>query len=116
MFFSKVTKKYFLNIDMESEEEFRPRYVQLLTDLLYSRCTDRFARLLANQERPRHLSAGLQPMRSLAAFKTKNLALFRQPDAFEIVSCSCMLAIFSYMFRIWFQISDYGMRIKMNIC
>ena len=82
MFFSKVTKKYFLNIDMESEEEFRPRYVQLLTDLLYSRCTDRFARLLANQERPRHLSADSQPMRSFAAFKTKNLTLFRQPDTF----------------------------------
>jgi hypothetical protein len=92
MFFSKVTKKYFLNIDMESEEEFRPRYVQLLTDLLYSRCTDRFARLLANQERPRHLSADSQPMRSFAAFKSKNLTLFRQPILFEIVSWVFMLA------------------------
>jgi hypothetical protein len=44
-----VKKKYFLNIDMESEDEFRPRYVQLLTDLLFTRCVDRFTRLLANQ-------------------------------------------------------------------
>merc|ERR1712217_612724 len=37
---------------MESEEEFRPRYVEFLTDLMYSRCTDRFAKLLANQSVP----------------------------------------------------------------
>ncbi len=48
----QVRKKYFLNVDMENEEEFRPRYLQLLTDLLFTRCTDRFARLLANQGSP----------------------------------------------------------------
>jgi hypothetical protein len=83
-----VTKKYFLNIDMESEEEFRPPYVQLLTDILYSRCTDRFARILTNQERPRHLSADSQPMRSFAAYKNKKSRI-----VFEIVSWPCMLAL-----------------------
>ena len=61
----QVRKKYFLNIDMESEDEFRPRYVQFLTDLLITRCTDRFIRLLANQGRAPDWSADLaQPMRA----------------------------------------------------
>ena len=38
---AQVRKRYFTNVDMESEEEFRPRYVEFLTDLMYSRCTDR---------------------------------------------------------------------------
>merc|ERR1719150_3674772 len=48
----QVRKRYFTNVDMESEEEFRPRYVEFLTDLMYSRCTDRFAKLLANHSVP----------------------------------------------------------------
>ena len=39
---AQVRKRYFTNVDMESEEEFRPRYVEFLTDLMYSRCTDRW--------------------------------------------------------------------------
>ena len=37
---------------MESEEEFRPKYVEFLTDLMYTRCTDRFAKILANHSVP----------------------------------------------------------------
>ena len=37
---------------MENEEEFRPRYVEFLTDLMYTRCTDRFAKLLSNHSVP----------------------------------------------------------------
>ena len=37
---------------MENEEEFRPKYVEFLTDLMYSRCTDRFAKILANHSVP----------------------------------------------------------------
>jgi len=48
----QVRKRYFTNVDMESEEEFRPRYVEFLTDLMYTRCTDRFAKLLSNHSVP----------------------------------------------------------------
>ena len=48
----QVRKRYFTNVDMESEEEFRPKFVEFLTDLMYSRCTDQFARLLANHSVP----------------------------------------------------------------
>jgi len=48
----QVRKRYFVNVDMESEDEFRPKYVEFLTDLMYSRCTDQFARLLANHSVP----------------------------------------------------------------
>jgi len=48
----QVRKRYFVNVDMESEEEFRPKYVEFLTDLMYSRCTDRFAKILANHSVP----------------------------------------------------------------
>jgi len=48
----QVRKRYFVNIDMESEDEFRPAYVDFLTDLMYSRCTDRFAKILANHSVP----------------------------------------------------------------
>ena len=37
---------------MESEEEFRPKFVEFLTDLMYTRCTDRFAKILANHSVP----------------------------------------------------------------
>ena len=47
-----MRKRYFTNVDMESEEEFRPRYVEFLTDLMYTRCTDRFAKLLSNHSVP----------------------------------------------------------------
>ena len=49
---SQVRKRYFTNVDMESEEEFRPKFVEFLTDLMYSRCTDQFARLLVNHSVP----------------------------------------------------------------
>lgn len=48
----QVRKRYFVNVDMENEEEFRPKYVEFLTDLMYSRCTDRFAKILANHSVP----------------------------------------------------------------
>ena len=47
-----MRKRYFTNVDMESEEEFRPKFVEFLTDLMYSRCTDQFARLLVNHSVP----------------------------------------------------------------
>ena len=49
---TQVRKRYFTNVDMESEEEFRPKFVEFLTDLMYSRCTDQFARLLVNHSVP----------------------------------------------------------------
>jgi para-nitrobenzyl esterase len=48
----QVRKKYFVNVDMENEDEFRPKFVEFLTDLMYTRCTDRFAKLLANHSVP----------------------------------------------------------------
>ena len=48
----QVRKRYFTNVDMENEEEFRPKYIEFLTDLMYTRCTDRFAKLLANHSVP----------------------------------------------------------------
>ncbi len=48
----QVRKKYFVNVDMENEDEFRPRFVDFLTDLMYTRCTDRFAKILANHSVP----------------------------------------------------------------
>jgi len=48
----QVRKRYFTNVDMENEEEFRPKYVDFLTDLLYTRCTDKFAKILANHSVP----------------------------------------------------------------
>ena len=47
-----IRKKYFVNVDMENEDEFRPKYVDFLTDLMYTRCTDRFAKILANHSVP----------------------------------------------------------------
>ena len=44
--------RYFVNVDLENEDEFRPKYVEFLTDLMYTRCTDRFAKLLANHSVP----------------------------------------------------------------
>ena len=49
---TQVRKRYFTNVDMESEEEFRPKFIEFLTDLMYSRCTDQFARLLVNHSVP----------------------------------------------------------------
>ena len=37
---------------MENEDEFRPKFVDFLTDLMYTRCTDKFARALANHSVP----------------------------------------------------------------
>lgn len=37
---------------MENEDEFRPRFVDFLTDLMYTRCTDKFAKILANHSVP----------------------------------------------------------------
>lgn len=48
----QVRKRYFVNVDLENEDEFRPRFVEFLTDLMYTRCTDRFARILANHSVP----------------------------------------------------------------
>lgn len=48
----QVRKKYFVNVDMENEDEFRPKYVEFLTDLMYTRCTDKFAKILANHSVP----------------------------------------------------------------
>merc|ERR1711988_1104458 len=48
----QVRKKYFVNVDLENEDEFRPKFVDFLTDLMYTRCTDRFAKILANHSVP----------------------------------------------------------------
>ena len=48
----QVRKKYFVNVDMENEDEFRPKFVEFLTDLMYTRCTDKFAKILANHSVP----------------------------------------------------------------
>jgi len=48
----QVRKRYFVNVDLENEDEFRPKYVDFLTDLMYTRCTDRFAKILANHSVP----------------------------------------------------------------
>ncbi len=37
----QVRKRYFVGVDLENEDEFRPKYVEFLTDLMYTRCTDR---------------------------------------------------------------------------
>merc|ERR1711988_595433 len=48
----QVRKKYFVNVDLENEDEFRPKFVDFLTDLMYTRCTDRYAKILANHSVP----------------------------------------------------------------
>ncbi len=48
----QIRKKYFVNVDMENEDEFRPQFINFLTDLMYTRCTDRFAKILANHSVP----------------------------------------------------------------
>jgi len=48
----QVRKRYFVGVDLENEDEFRPKYVEFLTDLMYTRCTDRFAKILANHSVP----------------------------------------------------------------
>jgi len=48
----QVRKRYFVNVDLENEDEFRPKYVDFLTDLMCTRCTDRFAKILANHSVP----------------------------------------------------------------
>lgn len=47
-----VRKRYFVNVDMENEDEFRPKFVDFLTDLMYTRCTDKFAKILTNHSVP----------------------------------------------------------------
>ncbi|XP_059353517.1 carboxylesterase 4A-like [Daphnia carinata] len=47
-----IRRKYFRNVDLDEEDQFRPKYVEFLTDLLYTRCTDRYSRLLANHSVP----------------------------------------------------------------
>jgi len=51
----QIQKRYFANTDMESEDEFRPKYVEFLTDLLFTRCIDRFASHLANNSVPTYM-------------------------------------------------------------
>jgi len=48
----QVRKRYIVNVDLENEDEFRPRFVEFLTDLMYTRCTDRFTKILANHSVP----------------------------------------------------------------
>jgi carboxylesterase type B len=52
----QVRKRYFVNVDLENEDEFRPKFVDFLTDLMYTRCTDRFAKILANHSVPTYES------------------------------------------------------------
>uniref|UniRef100_A0A0K2USU3 Esterase FE4like [Apis mellifera] n=1 Tax=Lepeophtheirus salmonis TaxID=72036 RepID=A0A0K2USU3_LEPSM len=47
-----IRKRYFVNVDMENEDEFRPRYIEFLTDMLFTKCTDEFARAIANHSVP----------------------------------------------------------------
>ncbi|KAK2724449.1 cholinesterase 1-like [Artemia franciscana] len=44
-----IRKRYFMNADLEDETQFRSKYVEVLTDLLYTRCTDNFVKLLTNK-------------------------------------------------------------------
>ena len=37
-----VRKHYFVNVDMENEDEFRPKYTDFLSDLLFTRCVAKF--------------------------------------------------------------------------
>merc|ERR1712001_590985 len=52
----QVRKRYFVNVDLENEDEFRPKFVDFLTDLMYTRCADRFAKILANHSVPTYES------------------------------------------------------------
>lgn len=45
----QVRKRYFLNVDMENEDEFMPKYNELLTDLLFTRCISKFNNLLVDK-------------------------------------------------------------------
>ncbi|ODM99620.1 Esterase E4 [Orchesella cincta] len=47
-----VKKRYFTNVDMENEDEFRPRYIEFLTDLLFTRFSSLYGNGLANQTVP----------------------------------------------------------------
>ncbi|KAI9564535.1 hypothetical protein GHT06_008274 [Daphnia sinensis] len=47
-----IRHKYFRNVDLDEEDQFRPKYVEFLTDLLYTRCMDRYSHLLANHSVP----------------------------------------------------------------
>lgn len=48
----QVRKRYFVNADLEDEDEFRPRYSEFLTDMMFTRCTDKFATTVANHSAP----------------------------------------------------------------
>lgn len=48
----QVRKRYFVNVDLEDEDEFRPRYNEFLTDMMFTRCTDKFATTVANHSVP----------------------------------------------------------------
>lgn len=48
----QVRKRYFVNVDLEDEDEFRPRYNEFLTDLMFTRCTDKFATTVASHNVP----------------------------------------------------------------
>ena len=37
-----VRKHYFVNVDMENEDDFRPKYTDFLSDLLFTRCAAQF--------------------------------------------------------------------------
>ena len=43
-----VKKRYFLNVDLTNEDEFRLSYNRFLTDFMFGHCTDRFNKLLSS--------------------------------------------------------------------
>ncbi|OXA64027.1 neuroligin-4, X-linked [Folsomia candida] len=47
-----IKKRYFTNIDVENEDEFTPRYVELLTDMLFTRFSSKYAGMLSNNSIP----------------------------------------------------------------
>jgi len=48
----QVRKRYFVNVDLEDEDEFRPRYNEFLTDMMFTRSTDKLATLVASHGVP----------------------------------------------------------------
>lgn len=48
----QVRKRYFVNVDLEDEDEFRPRYNEFLTDILFTRCTAKMAEVVASHSVP----------------------------------------------------------------
>ena len=67
-----IPKKYFINVDMKVEEEFLPRYINFLTDLLFSRCTHMFMSILTKYSVPAYEYRGHTITRNSTVPANKN--------------------------------------------